>query len=507
MQLPAIRAARRLGLRVIVADGNPQAAGRDEADEFEHVDLKDKEGMLAMARDKAAHGGLAGVFTAGTDFSETVSYVTEGLGLPGTSYESARNATDKFVMRSRLAEAGVPVPLYFVVTERDLYRPDFANRVAEIGLPVVVKPVDNMGARGVVRADSAEDAHACALSSLPFSRSGRVLIEGYIDGPEFSLDALVFDGAVLHTGFADRHICFPPRFVEMGHTIPTCIDKKQQSIVKSVFEAGIHALGISHGAAKGDIKLSSDGPVVGEIAARLSGGFMSGWTFPLSSGVALTEKAIRIAMGTAPGSVEPVWSRTSAERAVISIPGTIESIVGLGDARKLPDIAEVFGMRGPGDRMRFPENNVDKVANVIAVAELREDAIRSAEQAVASIEVVLEQGDEDTEAFLFGARPGHVAFPTIDSVLDGADTGDMLGRRTDRRPVRVESIGAPPRFLTSSELDWSYRTPARCVEMLDIADLIGRDPVDEKATNLFWAALARGGLQGGRYALRLLGVA
>jgi hypothetical protein len=83
----------------------------------------------------------------------------------------------------------------------------------------------------------------------------------------------------------------------------------------------------------------------------------------------------------------------------------------------------------------------------------------------------------------------------------------MLGRRTDRRPVRVESIGAPPRFLTSSELDWSYRTPARCVEMLDIADLIGRDPVDEKATNLFWAALARGGLQGGRYALRLLGVA
>mgnify|MGYP002388944453 CR=1 FL=1 len=128
-----------------------------------------------------------------------------------------------------------------------------------------------------------------------------------MDGPELSLDAIVWRGRVTVCGVADRIIRFPPFFVEMGHTMWSALPADDRSAVERVFTDGIRALGIDNGAAKGDIKLTSRGPMVGEIAARLSGGYMSGWTFPLASGVEVTRAALRVAAGLEPGDLpEPV---------------------------------------------------------------------------------------------------------------------------------------------------------------------------------------------------------
>jgi len=141
-----------------------------------------------------------------------------------------------------------------------------------------VKPVDNMGGRGCRRADSLAELRAAVEAALAFSRSGRAIIEEFMDGPEFSADALVHRGEITLCGLADRHIRFPPCFVEMGHTMPSGVDSGTAARLLEVFYAGIRALGITNGAAKGDLKLTPKGPMVGEIAARLSGGYMSGWT-------------------------------------------------------------------------------------------------------------------------------------------------------------------------------------------------------------------------------------
>ena len=121
-----------------------------------------------------------------------------------------------------------------------------------------------------------------------------------------SLDAIVYKGTVTVCGVADRHVFFPPNFVELGHTMPTSLDEKAVGRIVAVFEAGIKAIGIDFGAAKGDLKLTRTGPMVGEIAARLSGGYMSGWTFPLSSGVEVTEAALNISVGFQRGTSHPV---------------------------------------------------------------------------------------------------------------------------------------------------------------------------------------------------------
>jgi hypothetical protein len=233
-----------------------------------------------------------------------------------------------------------------------------------------------------------------------------------MDGPEFSADAIVYHGEITICGLADRHICFPPYFIEMGHTMPTTAAPEQQRAILELFCQGIRSLGLagqgSVGAAKGDIKLTPQGPMIGEIAARLSGGYMSGWTYPYASGVRPIRAAILMAMGREPGGLVPDKSWTCAERAFISIPGTVMSISGLEEARRRPAVRDVFSRVSVGATVDFPENNVGKCGNIISAAPDRVTAAESAERAAASVLLRLDPADSRTADFL--ATTG-AAFP------------------------------------------------------------------------------------------------
>jgi biotin carboxylase len=397
MQSPAFRFARELGLESICVDGNPEAEFRGEADSFYNIDLKDKEGILRLAREQHA----AGIFTCGTDFSASVAYVAEKLGLPGIPYETALDCTDKVRMRTKLAAAGVGEPKFKLIKKESTNDTNYTNVLTELNFPLVVKPCDNMGARGCRRVDNLTELKDAVDAAMPFSRSGRVIVEEYMDGPEFSVDALVFDGKIVICGLADRHIFFPPYFVEMGHTMPTELATVERAGAApctnytnliNTFCAGVRALGITLGAAKGDIKLTAKGPMIGEIAARLSGGYMSGWTYPYSSGVEPVKAAMKLAVGRRPDADElvPKKNWTSAERAFISEAGTVKAIHGVEEAKKIPFVKYIHCMKKPGDKVVFPHSNVEKCGNVITAAPTREEAVKAAEDAVKMIKVELE---------------------------------------------------------------------------------------------------------------------
>jgi biotin carboxylase len=261
-----------------------------------------------------------------------------------------------------------------------------------------------MGSRGCRRVDSIEDFREAAKAAIGFSRSGRAIVESFMDGPEFSVDAIVWHGEITICGLADRHIFFPPYFIEMGHTMPTVIEKEKQASMLETFCGGIRALGLagkeSIGAAKGDIKLTANGPMIGEIAARLSGGYMSGWTYPYSSGALPIKGAILAAMGQKPEGLVPVKDWTCAERAFISIPGTVKAISGIEQAREQNHVNDVFLRITEGGKVSFPENNVTKCGNIIASAPDRTTAATAAETAARSILIRLDPADAKTEEFL-----------------------------------------------------------------------------------------------------------
>ena len=415
MQGVAIRAARALGCTVVAADGNPSAVCAAEADEFVCIDLKDTARLIDYARYLQQNGGLDAVFTAATDFSAAVAAIAAACGLRGHTLEAALNATDKVRMRECFRKADVPSPAFIELTAADLAAPadrleargnvrysdlgaatadTLERRLGELAgrFPLVVKPVDNMGARGCSLVKNLSELRKAAVTALQYSRSGRAIVEEYIEGSEFSIEGLIFGGRLYITALADRHIFFPPYFIEMGHTIPSDCTQDIADEVMSVFERGVHALGLTDGAVKGDILVRNGKAFVGEIAARLSGGYMSGWTVPYSCGLDITAAALTLALGGSPRLhtcgkdffVVPLKQNcpfVSAERAWISIPGQVASVSGLEAARAAPFVKDVFPRAGAGDTVVFPQNNVEKCGNVLSAAPSRREAVQASEAA------------------------------------------------------------------------------------------------------------------------------
>ena len=510
LQKPAIQSAKELGCKVFVVDGNPKALCVPLADVFEQIDLKDEEKLLSYAKQIQKTEGLSGVFTAGTDFSKSVAYITENLGLPGHSYQSACNASDKALMRSCFKKSNVNSPNFVVLTENDLpiIQNDCKNFLLSNGFSLneslVIKPCDNMGARGCKKIENLDDNENfvdAVKDSIKNSRSGRAILEEFMDGKEFSIDALVYKNELLITGFADRHIFYPPYFIEMGHTMPTDLLYPDFLDVVTVFAKGVKALGLSCGAAKGDVKLTSKGVMIGEIAGRLSGGYMSGWTFPYSSDINLTKQGILLALGEkinlCPSQVEVLQKKSffkntyliknckipkvCAERAWISIPGKVEKIYGLPNIEKNENsvLKDVF-IRGKGDDVKFPVNNVEKCGNIITLAETREEAIQEGENIIKNILLRLEPNNKITCDFL--EKDLQTEFPP------SAYNIDFDFENIEKMNSEIE---------VSSLRDWNYRTIKDTVELFE---KITNCKISEvQNPKKFWKYLLRGGIQGALY--------
>ena len=499
MQLPAIDIAHAFGWEVVCADGNPEALGRDRADYFESIDLKDTEALAGSVVRWKERRGLDGVFTAGTDFSIAVAYAAEKAGLPGIPVDCARRATDKFLMRETLAQAGLAVPRYCGVAGVGQAQ----AALEQVGLPAVVKPVDNMGARGIRRVDTWSELVAGIEAALTLSRSGRAIVEEYLEGPEFSLDAIIWRNQFTLCGIADRHICFEPFFIEIGHTMPSAFPVNEQQEVVDIFRRGVEALGLQEGAAKGDIKLTPRGAVIGEIAARLSGGYMSGWTYPLASGVEPTAGALRIAVGLPPGDLSPRFAHFCAERAFFSIPGCLASVEGFA-----PEAAEAaFLLSREGDELEFPRNNVEKCGNFICRDPKREAAIHRTEEAARRVLLRLEAGNPRTLSFLRGSTDPLVpdAF-----VLEGVGNQSGLAALPPAATlysVKRDGFLIPrlPDLEGEAATDWLGRSlPEALTMVMDAVDQSVPVRLSDDAGNVgrgFWRALLRGSVQGGLWYL------
>ena len=523
MQIPAILSAKELGYRVCLVDADDKAIAISKADEFRKIDLKDKEGILHYAKSLQNGPGLAAVFTAGTDFSASVSYVCQKLNLPSHTFEAALNASIKTRMRKCFSDANVPSPKFFNL-DKDNFTQDKLKEISSlIGFPLVVKPVDNMGARGCRMVRSLKEFEPAVKIAIEVSRSGNAIVEEYMDGPEYSIDALVYNGTFTVTGFALRHIKYPPYFIETGHTMPAELDKSVHNQLISVFALGAKALGLEKGAAKADIKFTKNGPMIGEIAGRLSGGYMSGWTYPYSSDLNLTKEALLIACGKEPeeliknrqkvdfetselckNALQPYQlfevksEKVSAERAWMSIPGIVEEVKNITE-EKIPYVKDFLPRTTVklNCKVDFPRNNVQKCGNVISLAEDRKLAVEAAQNAVSNVFIGLKANTRETDDFLnFYTQDDEENFPpSAFKSLSSQELAQIEGFIPQNQKI---SDFIPSVLKTSDykkEVDWSFNTISDIAAKFDIL----RPHHPKLNAQKFWKAVLRGGLQAAVY--------
>jgi hypothetical protein len=247
--------------------------------------------------------------------------------------------------------------------------------------------------------------------------------------------------------------------------------------------------------------------MVGEIAARLSGGYMSGWTFPLASGVEVTEAGLRVAAGLDPGDLSPARRWTSAERAFISVPGVVHGVDGVEEAKAIPGVREVFVLASRGRRLVFPTSNVEKAGNVIAAHESRPATVDAAERAAARILIRLDPGDPRTTEFLLGddARCPHPAFAGAGKEIRAVIS--RLPRFTGTPPgpgaAGPVPVLAMPGTADDSARDWHGLTMIGAISLLvdrGLIRLVAAPAASGFALgSVFWKAFLRGSAQGGAW--------
>jgi biotin carboxylase len=422
-----------MGLEVLCLDAQERPPAHDLGARCFPVDFGQPGLALDFARELHQQYPIDGVITVGTDFSLTVSLIAQELGLPAHSPQAAYRATDKYTMRQALSAAGLAVPQFVLLTD-GLDLPD------GLSFPLVVKPCDSMGARGVVKVSNHKELEEAYCLAKEHSRTQRVIVEEYLSGPEFSLDGLIQGTKKGLYGLADRQIALEPKFVEVGHSFPSARPRAEIEAVTEAFWQGVEALGLDQGAVKGDIKFSQGRAVIGEIAGRLSGGFMSGWTYPYHSGRSAITGAINIAIGKSFADQDPPGSRPVYEGALISPPGEIEALEWHWTLPRSEHFTWLH--KCTGDRTVFPINNVQKVGNAILVPTIQDK--RPAWDKAAFLRemgcqwVRLVARDSETEEFFReeerllwvtsqGTIPRRTSLPQLPSPWLKADQGKISG--------------------------------------------------------------------------------
>lgn len=263
-QLPAIRKAHELGLTVLLADYLPDAPGRREADQSFLISTRDRDKILELARKEAVDGILA---FASDPAEETAAYVAEKIGLPGGMYAAAGILGNKRKFREFLTMHRIPAPKHFPM--------DYPE--SDLPYPVVVKPLDSSGSKGVtlLRSYDAGRLFRAYQVAVSCSLSGQAMAEEYIAYGYRHLiggDVIVRDGEVVLYGLMDCIREEGKNLVPCGKIYPCGAREEVKVRIARIMQTVIHELSITDAEMNVEFIAGKDGEVYPiEIALRCGG--------------------------------------------------------------------------------------------------------------------------------------------------------------------------------------------------------------------------------------------
>jgi cysteine synthase A len=267
--------------------------------------------------------------------------------------------------------AALAVPRFEVATdEREVDR-----AVAAVGVPCVVKPVDDSGSNNVVLCHDAATARRHARIVLGTranvrgqAHAGAVLVEEYVAGPEYSVEMFSNDGVLACLGVTAKTTMAEPYFVECRHEFPARLPDAARDEIVAAVRAVLAATGITWGVTHTEVRLSPAGPVVMEVNARPAGGMIPE-LIRLATGVDIVEQHLRV-LGGLPVDLEQVRAKhagiafLTAQRE-----GRLEGVAGTGAAAAVPAVEQVVVTARPGATVRPPRSAYDRLGYVIAAAD------------------------------------------------------------------------------------------------------------------------------------------
>lgn len=288
MQIPVIWKANDMGLHTIVADMDLHAPGMKYASEQVLISTMDKDGILECSK----RHSIDGILTTSDAPVNVVSYVGEQLGLPSMSTEVAEICTNKYLQREIFATNGINVP-FFQLCDGD----------TDLGTlkdyPYIVKPIDSSASRGVKKVTNSKELALAFSEALDYSRNGKVIVESFITGREFSVETYTQDNKTTIVAITEK-LCIGETegfFVEDTHIEPARITNQEWRLISDTVLKALRLIGFNNCPSHTEIKLNESGAYIIETACRLGGDYITSDLVPLSTGVDMLKNLVNCSLG------------------------------------------------------------------------------------------------------------------------------------------------------------------------------------------------------------------
>lgn len=293
LQMTAIKRAKELGYYVISVDYLPNNPGHKYSDEYHNISTIDKEAVLKLAREKQ----IDGILSYASDVSApTAAYVAEKLNLPTNPYDSVMTLTHKDLFRTFMRKQKLRMPEGRMFSDREEARKYFA----QMPLPVMLKPTDSSGSKGVMKITARDQFDEAYQTAMSYSISGHVILEQFIQkqGYQIDGDGFIQDGKIVFWGVMDQHNHIERNpHAPIGLSWPSIQAPQHQQAAKDLVQEIFDRLGMRFGAFNFEYIIGQDGNVyLLEIGPRNGGNYIPD-TILYATGVDMIEASIRACVG------------------------------------------------------------------------------------------------------------------------------------------------------------------------------------------------------------------
>lgn len=289
LQLPAVLKAKELGYEVHCFAWRDGAVCEAYADYFYPISIVEKDEILK----ECMRIGINGITSIASDVAVlTVNYVASRMGLISNPDEYSEITTNKYLMRECFTRNDIPSPRYAIAAK------DGAYNIKGFKFPLIVKPTDRSGSRGVEKVLDPVQLDKAIARAQKDSFNGAAIIEEYVTGCEISVESISYEGCHYILQITDKVTTGAPYFVELEHHQPSELSPFIQGRVKDIVLRALDALHVRYGASHSELKITEDGDIrVIEIGARMGGDFIGSTLVRLSTGYDFLEGTIKVAMG------------------------------------------------------------------------------------------------------------------------------------------------------------------------------------------------------------------
>lgn len=361
LQKSIINRAHMMGLYVIGIDPCADAYCKNDVDAFEIVGGQDFEGTCAVVEKY----GVDAIVTAATDKPLVMmARIAEKYKFPFYSVKTAEWSTDKFQMKRRFEIGEVPHAQGRLVTK--------ADEVKGLSFPLIVKPRDNSGSRGVVLCRNLFELQEASKEALSFSHLDSVLVEEFIEGQEYSIEGLHYDGKTEVIQFTEKTTTPFPYNVELAHKQPANLTSMQRDEITAIICKIAHCMKYENCPSHTELKINSKGVFVIETSPRLGGGNITSHLVPLSTGVNMEDQLLHIALGE---QVDTNTGRINQASGVSFLnfgKGKVKFISNIEGVANWPNL-EYFNCKlKVGDNIDYFKSGLDRYGEFIVSANNRE---------------------------------------------------------------------------------------------------------------------------------------